>query len=272
MDTSDQQMIIPCPGFGKIDFILSIAGHKIFADKKWHQIMRIFLIWLCSFRLLSSLIIDVLRYANYEQFTLYHVSDVTFTIFTIVFHICVELKYASIFRFISKYQHLMTREHGDRLKLVSRRFALLFWLFWLTTNIVQTCYDGSYGACDWKAQHVLMHSGNFSLLDAIIMQAAYAYESIVFPGWMAMSFCLYGFCLTMKQEVVSCKLNHLSTIILRSDRVSQSSRRLESSILSVIEEAQDEFDSCFSIFPLLDFCCKLPADIRLPVVHAECAG
>ena len=65
-------------------------------------------------------------------------------------------------------------------------------------------------------------------------------------------FCLFNYCLTLKQEVIRCKLNHL-IILIKSRDSEGSTQRLEQPVITFIQAIQDEFDSCFCIFPFLVF-------------------
>ena len=67
-------------------------------------------------------------------------------------------------------------------------------------------------ACSW-ALETLLSSHNITQLDAIHIHANVVYECILWECWMAMSFCLFNYCLTVEQEVIRCKLNHLFALI-----------------------------------------------------------
>ena len=240
-----------CPGLTKIDLILAIAGHQITPSKKWHKIMRPFLFLLCFCRMITVLIIDLKHYSKLSKITIYHISDTMFTTCAIVFHLTAGLKHSSISRFITKYKSLMTHEYKDRLEVVGRRNLAFHCLFFVIQYLLLVCYERPLGVCEWTASHTFMDRHDISLLKAIVIRAALVYECLVYQCWMVMCFCLFNYSLTVKQEAIHCKLNHLYVLIMNRD--SGSSRQLESPVITFMQAIQEEFDSCFSIFPFLVF-------------------
>ena len=241
-----------CPGLRKINFVLALAGHQISAGKKWQQIMRSILLLLCLIRVLTVMITDLTRYtALNKPITMFHISDTMFTVCTLTFHLSTGLKHSSISEFITKYRPLMTHEYKDRLEAVGRRNLAFFCLFFVAQYLNSVCYHQPFGVCRWKASHVFIFPDSINQLEAIVIHTAMLYECLVYQCWMAMSFCLFNYCLTVKQEVIRCKLNHLHGLILNRD--SGSLQHLESPAIAFMRTIQDEFDSSFSIFPFLVF-------------------
>ena len=241
---------MPCPGLKKINFVLALAGHQISPRKKWQQIMRPILFLFAILRMVTVLITDLMRFATYDKITMFHVSDTLFTASTIMFHLSAGLKQSSISRFITKHESLMTHEHKDRLEVVGKRNLAFYCLFFVTQYLISICCKEPFGACDWKAGHIFMSSHGITLPQAIVINAAFVYECLVYQCWMAMSFCLYNYCLTVKQEAIHCKLNHVYFSIMNRDP--GSSRHL-SIVIKFMQTIQGDFDACFSIFPFLVF-------------------
>ena len=174
-----------------------------------------------------------------------------FTTCAFMFHLSAGLKHSSISGFITKHKSLMTREHKNRLERVGRRNLAFFCLFFVLQYLVHVCYDHPFGICSWSANHIFVSSDRITLLDAIVIHTAMVYQCLVYQCWMAITFCLFHYCLTVKQEVIRCKLNQLHVLIMNRD--SGSSRQLESPEITFMQTIQNEFDSCFSIFPFLVF-------------------
>ena len=239
------------PGFGKINFILTLAGHRISASKTWIHLVRRLFSLLCISRLVAGLIIDVMHYPDREEISMLDLSNTLLTISAILFHISVEFKYSSISGFIMKYKSLMTNEYQKRVELVGRQSLAFFCLFFVIEYLMTFCYSKRFILCEFQKTHTFMSSRNMTLMDAIFTHTNVVYECLLLECWMAMSFCLFNYCLTLKQEVIRCKLNHLIILITSRDS-DRSMRRLES-VTSFIQTIQDEFESCFCIFPFLVF-------------------
>ena len=193
-----------------------------------------------------------MRYPDHKGTSIFDVSNTLFTIIAIMFHASVEFKHSSISAFITKYKSLMTREYKDRVEAVASRNLVLFCLFFVVQYLMTFCNDQPFFLCEVKKDDMFMGSRNITLLDAILIHAAVPYGCLVWQCWMAMSFCLFNYCLTMKQEVIRCKLNQLFILIMSRDS-NGSMLRLEQAVITFVQTIQDEFDSCFSIFPFLVF-------------------
>jgi hypothetical protein len=234
--------------FEKINFILAIPGHQLLIKNIPQAVIRYVLLFLCFSRLITSVAIDTRRAIVSEEVTLYHFSDISLSLFTILFHIMMLVKRSEITKFLTAVLWQVDQTASSRLRRVTWTSVLFYWLSWLLQGCITVCIDERLGACIWKTEHLFEFNRNVTAATAIASHIVYLYEAAISANWMLIGFACYNFCHVIKDEVIRKKYESLVHILRRNQgKVTESEYVVVNSIMTI----NDLFDQAFCFIPFL---------------------
>lgn len=231
----------------KVDLLLATCGHQLSVLRGWQKILLHLMLLICFFRLVSMAVIDLMSAMEDEEFTSFHVSDLSLYVFCISFHVIMVVNRKRMISFVKNASDVVIQdpESVRRLSKRSNHLIIFFFIFYLLQQVFNTCDKQPYTACLWKREHAFLDmSRNATQEDAIISGLVFAYDSILIMCWMAMGLVVYHLGMKIVDEFTRIKLKLL---------LGTNDKQTQFGTIRSLMNAQSQFDSAFGFIPLLTF-------------------